>query len=51
VSAAYSPEHGRGLRYDDPSFELDWPLPVSVLSEKDRSWADFQPAVPLPNLR
>jgi dTDP-4-dehydrorhamnose 3,5-epimerase len=44
VSAAYSPEHGRGLRYDDPAFELDWPLPVTVLSEKDRSWADFQPA-------
>lgn len=43
VSAAYSPELGRGLRYDDPAFDLDWPLPVEVLSEKDRSWPDFVP--------
>jgi dTDP-4-dehydrorhamnose 3,5-epimerase len=43
VSAAYSPELGRGLRYDDPAFDLDWPLPVEILSEKDRSWPDFVP--------
>ena len=43
VSAAYSPELGRGLRHDDPAFDLDWPLPVEILSEKDRSWPDFVP--------
>jgi dTDP-4-dehydrorhamnose 3,5-epimerase len=47
VSAPFSPEHGRGLRYDDPAFELDWPLPVEVISEKDRSWPDFVPETPL----
>ena len=26
------------MRYDDPAFEIDWPLPASVISEKDRSW-------------
>jgi len=44
VSAPYSPEHGRGLRYDDPAFDLDWPLPVSAISEKDLGWPDFAPA-------
>jgi dTDP-4-dehydrorhamnose 3,5-epimerase len=44
TSAFYSPEHGRGFRYDDPAFALDWPLPVSVITEKDRSWPDFVPA-------
>jgi dTDP-4-dehydrorhamnose 3,5-epimerase len=47
VSAPYSPEHGRGLRYDDPAFDLDWPLPVEVISDKDRSWPDFTGLEPL----
>ena len=42
VTAPYSADHGRGLRYDDPAFGLDWPLPVSVISEKDSSWPDFE---------
>jgi dTDP-4-dehydrorhamnose 3,5-epimerase len=41
VSAFYAPEHERGLRYDDPAFDLDWPLPVEAISDKDRSWMDF----------
>jgi dTDP-4-dehydrorhamnose 3,5-epimerase len=27
-----------GLMYDDPRLALDWPLPVSVISEKDAQW-------------
>jgi dTDP-4-dehydrorhamnose 3,5-epimerase len=34
----YSPEHARGLRYNDPALGLDWPLPVSVISARDTSW-------------
>jgi dTDP-4-dehydrorhamnose 3,5-epimerase len=48
VSAFYAPGYERGLRHDDPAFDLDWPLPVSVISEKDRGWPDFVPAQPLP---
>ena len=47
VSTPYTPEYGRGMRFDDPAFAFDWPLPVSVISEKDRSWPDFVPAQPL----
>ena len=43
VSAPYSPAYGRGMRYDDPAFALDWPLPVEVISERDRNWPDFTP--------
>ncbi|RJK97868.1 dTDP-4-dehydrorhamnose 3,5-epimerase [Vallicoccus soli] len=39
VSAAYTPGTERGLRHDDPALGIDWPVPVSVVSEKDRSWA------------
>ena len=38
VSRAYTPGAERGLRYDDPALGLTWPLPVSVISEKDASW-------------
>ena len=33
----------RGLRHDDPALGIDWPLPVTVVSDKDRSWPDFGP--------
>ena len=41
ISAFYVPEAAAGVRYDDPAFAIEWPLPVSVISEKDRSWPDF----------
>ncbi len=34
----YAPEHERGLRYDDPVLNIEWPLPVSHISEKDTGW-------------
>lgn len=36
VSAAYSPEHDRSIRFDDPAIGIDWPLDGEpVLSDKD----------------
>jgi dTDP-4-dehydrorhamnose 3,5-epimerase len=48
TSAFYAPDHERGFRHDDPAFGLFWPLPVAVISEKDRSWPDYEPCRPLP---
>ena len=42
VSEFYTPGAEGGLRYNDPAFDIQWPLPVSVISDKDASWADFQ---------
>jgi dTDP-4-dehydrorhamnose 3,5-epimerase len=41
ISAFYEPSAASGVRHDDPAFGIRWPLPVSVISEKDRSWPDF----------
>lgn len=41
VSQFYSPLHERGIRYNDPAFSIEWPLEVSVISEKDCRWDDF----------
>lgn len=38
ASGAYAPQAERGLRHDDPDLHLTWPVPVSVISEKDQSW-------------
>ncbi|HSJ27012.1 MAG TPA: dTDP-4-dehydrorhamnose 3,5-epimerase family protein [Acidimicrobiia bacterium] len=41
VTADYSPELERGVRYDDPALGIEWPIPVTTISEKDRSWPDI----------
>ena len=38
VGEYYTPGVEGGLMYDDPQLALDWPLPVSVVSEKDAQW-------------
>lgn len=43
VSQKYSPEHERGLRWDDPSITIQWPLKPTVMSDKDTHWPDFTP--------
>jgi dTDP-4-dehydrorhamnose 3,5-epimerase len=37
----YSPECARGARFDDPAFGIEWPLEVSIISERDRNWPDY----------
>ena len=41
VSEFYAPGAERGLRWNDPAFGIAWPLEVTVISEKDQTWADF----------
>ena len=38
VSSPYAPDFEAGLRHDDPRVGVAWPLPLSVISEKDASW-------------
>ena len=38
VSARYTPAAESGLRYDDPLLAIDWPIPVTEVSPKDRDW-------------
>ncbi|MCW5315427.1 dTDP-4-dehydrorhamnose 3,5-epimerase [Nostoc sp. KVJ3] len=37
----YAPEYSSGYRYDDPVFNIEWPLPVSEISDKDKTWGLF----------
>ncbi len=34
----YTPNADVGVRFDDPAFNINWKLPASVISEKDKSY-------------
>lgn len=38
VSEFYAPGHERGLRFDDPTLGIEWPIEISLISDKDASW-------------
>lgn len=44
VSDSYAPQLERGVRYNDPVFNIEWPLEPLEISEKDNAWPDFDPA-------
>ena len=41
MTESYRAELADGVRWDDPAFGIRWPLQVSVMSERDRSYPDF----------
>jgi dTDP-4-dehydrorhamnose 3,5-epimerase len=42
MSGRYVAESSSGVRYDDPAFGIEWPLPVSSISERDQNWPDLE---------
>ena len=43
MSEFYQPDAGRGVRWNDPAFQIVWPEKVEVISERDRTYPDFEP--------
>jgi len=42
VSSVYVPESGRGFRWNDPAFNIDWPdIGARILIERDQKYPDF----------
>jgi len=41
ISEAYHPESARGVRWDDPNFDISWPLAERIMSERDESFPNF----------
>jgi dTDP-4-dehydrorhamnose 3,5-epimerase len=51
IGEFYQPNVQGGLRYDDPWLNLAWPLPVTVISSKDRAFAPLAEVEPELNFR
>jgi dTDP-4-dehydrorhamnose 3,5-epimerase len=43
MSHEYAPAQARGVRFDDPAFGIEWPLPGPTVSERDRQFPYFRP--------
>ena len=47
MSAPYTPELARGLRWDDPELAIPWPISPPVLSERDAALPGLREITPL----
>jgi dTDP-4-dehydrorhamnose 3,5-epimerase len=44
MGARYEPGAARGIRWDDPALEIEWPITPRVMSPADAAYADLDPA-------
>ena len=49
MSEFHAPANAQGFRWDDPAFNIAWPAPILVMSEKDRTWPAFPKNSALPS--
>jgi len=42
ISEYYMPQNSEGFRWNDPGFNIKWPLTTTVISKKDLTWDDFK---------
>jgi dTDP-4-dehydrorhamnose 3,5-epimerase len=48
ISSFYAPEAAGGYCHDDAAFGITWPLPVTMISERDLGWPKFKAHAPAP---
>jgi dTDP-4-dehydrorhamnose 3,5-epimerase len=41
VSQFYTPGSEKGIRWNDPAFDIQWPIEPVLISEKDRQHSDY----------
>jgi dTDP-4-dehydrorhamnose 3,5-epimerase len=42
MSDFFQPNSAKGVRWNDESFKIDWPVDVSIISNKDKSYSNFE---------
>jgi dTDP-4-dehydrorhamnose 3,5-epimerase len=43
ISVPYAPDSASGIRWNDPSFKISWPLHPTIISTRDTNYPDFIP--------
>jgi len=44
MSNFYDPDYERGFRWNDPAFNLDWPVAEKIIKDRDNEYPDFNEA-------
>jgi dTDP-4-dehydrorhamnose 3,5-epimerase len=42
IAGSYDPGSGRGVRWNDPAFNIEWPMIPTVIADRDRTFADYK---------
>ena len=42
MSEFHNADSARGVRWDDPAFQIEWPTAIKVISERDRTYPNFE---------
>ncbi len=42
MSEFFNPEAARGVRWNDPAFAITWPREITVISDRDLAFPDFE---------
>lgn len=42
MSEVYAPEYAEGVRWNDPTFQVEWLAQVEVISARDNQYPDFE---------
>lgn len=43
IDRPFVPESARGVRWNDPTFAIDWPRRPEVISDRDNAYSDYRP--------
>lgn len=43
MGEVYAPDFARGVRWNDPVFNIEWPITPVIISSRDTYWDDFIP--------
>jgi dTDP-4-dehydrorhamnose 3,5-epimerase len=41
MSEFFTPEAGRGIRWNDPTLKIQWPEQIRIISDRDKHWPDY----------
>jgi dTDP-4-dehydrorhamnose 3,5-epimerase len=41
IDRDHDPQRARGVRWNDPGFQIGWPFPPETISDRDAAWPDF----------
>ena len=42
MSEFYDPQYDRGARWNDPAFNIQWPIANPIMNDRDLAYADFK---------